>query len=69
MLTQKPRVRPICEACSRAKSSRKVPRQIQREVLKKLRKIHINLGEPFNVPSINEAKYYILLTNQATLRT
>ena len=69
MLTQKPRVRPICEACSRAKSSRKVPRQIQREVLEKLGKIHMDLGGPFNVPSINGAKYYMLLTDQATLRT
>ena len=69
MLTQKPRVRPICEACSKAKSVRKVSRRVQHEVLDKLGKIHMDLGGPFNVPSINGAKYYMLLTDQATLRT
>ena len=29
----------------------------------------MDLGGPFNIPSINGAKYYILLTDQATLRT
>ena len=29
----------------------------------------MNLEGPFNVFSINEVKYYILLTDQATLRT
>ena len=69
MLTQKPRVRPICEACSRAKSTRKVSKRTQHEVLEKLGKIHMDLGGPFNVPSINGARYYMLLTDQATLRT
>ena len=69
MLTQKPRVRPICEACSKAKSQRKVSRRPQREVVEKLGKVHMDLGGPFNVPSINGARYYILLTDQATLRT
>ena len=69
MLTQKPRARPICEACAKAKSTRKVSRRVQHEVLEKLGKIHLDLGGPFNVPSINGAKYYMLLTDQATLRT
>ena len=29
----------------------------------------MDLGGPFNVPSINGATYYMLLTDQATLRT
>ena len=49
MLTQKPRVRPICDACSKAKSVRKVSRRIQHEILEKLGKIHMDLGGPFNV--------------------
>ena len=69
VLSHKPRVRPICEACTKAKSSRKVSRRMQHEVLEKLGKIHIDLGGPFNVPSINGAKFYMLLTDQATLRT
>lgn len=69
MLTQKPRVRPVCEACSKAKLTRKVLRRTQHEVLEKLGKIHMDLGGPFNVPLINEAKFYMLLTDQATLRT
>ena len=68
-LTQKPRVRPIYKACFKAKSTRKVLRRVQHEVLEKLGKIHMDLGGPFNVPSINRAKYYMLLTDQATLRT
>ena len=67
-LTQKPRVRAIYKAYSKAKSSRKVSKRVQHEVLEKLDKVHIDLNESFNVPSINEAKYYMLLTNQATLR-
>ena len=35
----------------------------------KLGKIYMDLGGPFNVPSINGAKYYMLLTDQITLRT
>lgn len=35
-LTQKPRVRAICEACSKAKSSRKVSKRVQHEILEKL---------------------------------
>ncbi len=69
VLTHKPRVRPICEACNKAKSVRKVSRRVQHEVLEKLSKIHVDLGGPINVPSINGAKYYMLLTDQATLRT
>ena len=38
-------------------------------MLEKLSKIHINLEGLFNVPSYNEAKYYMLQTDQATLRT
>ena len=68
-LTQKSRVKLICKACSKAKSSRKVSRRQQREVLEKLDKIHIDLGEPFNVPSINGVKYYMLLTYQAHRHT
>ena len=69
MLSQKPRVRSICEACTKAKSQRKVSRRVQREVLEKLGKIHVDLGGPFNVPSVDGAKFYMLLTDQATLRT
>ena len=68
-LTQKPRVRAICEVCSKVKSSRKVSKRVQYEVLEKLGKVHIDLSESFNVPFINGAKYYMLLTDQATLRT
>ena len=67
-LTQKPRVKPICETYSKTKSSRKVSRRQQREILEKLDKVHIDLRGPFNVSSVNEVKYYMLLTNQATLR-
>ena len=68
-LTQKPRVKPICEACSKAKSSRKISRRQQREILEKLDKIHIDLRGLFNVSSINEVKYYMLLTYQAHRHT
>ena len=68
-LTQQPRTNAICEACQKAKSTRKVSRRIQREIHEKLGKIHMDLGGPFNVPSYSGAKYYMLLTDQATLRT
>ena len=32
-------------------------------MLKKLEKIYINLKDSYNVPLINNIKYYILLTN------
>ena len=38
-------------------------------MLEKLGKIHVDLGGPYNVPSVNDAKFYMLLTNQAILRT
>ena len=68
-LSQKPHMKAICEACSKAKSSRKVSRRAQHEILEKLGKIHMDLGGPLNVASINGAKFYMLLTDQATLRT
>ena len=69
VLTQKPLVKPLCEACQKAKSKRKVSRRIQREIYEKLGKIHMDLGGPFNIASYNGAKIYMLLTDQATLRT
>ena len=68
-LTQKPRIKPIYETCSKAKSSRKVSRRQQREILEKLDKIHIDLRGPFNVSSVNEVKYYMFLTYQAHRHT
>ena len=68
ILTQKPRVKFIYKTCFKAKLSRKVSRRQQREILEKLDKVHIDLRGLFNVLSINEVKYYMLLTNQATLR-
>ena len=69
VLNQKPHVKALCEACQKAKSKRKVSRRIQRETWEKLGKIHMDLGGPYNVASYNGARYYMLLTDQATLRT
>ena len=69
VLTQKPYVKALCEAYQKAKSKRKVSCRIQREIWEKLSKIHIDLGGPYNVASYNGARYYMLLTDQATLRT
>lgn len=63
VLSQQPRSKSICEACSKAKSQRKVSRRQQREIVEKLGKIHMDLGGSINVFSIHGAKYYMLLTD------
>ena len=50
-------------------TTQRVSRREQREVLEKLGKVHIDLGGPINVPSVNGAKIYMLLADQSTLRT
>lgn len=67
MPRQKSRVTPICEPCSKVKSKQRVSRRVQREVLERLGEIHLDSGGPFSIPSLNGAKHYMLLTDQATL--
>ena len=63
ILTQKSRVRSICEICFKAKSSRKISKRFQYEIFEKFDKIYMNLRDSFNVSFIDEIKYYIFFIN------
>ena len=65
-LNTKVSMKPICGPCERGKSSRKVSRRVQKEVLEKLAKVDTDLGGPIDTAGVGGHHHWMLITDRAT---